>query len=40
MLRVFDGNPQTYTDWGTEYFEESYKESGETVVRIYKGETQ
>ncbi len=42
MLKIFDGNPQTYIDWATEYFEESYKESGiplETVAKIYKGET-
>lgn len=42
LLNIFDGNPQTYIDWATEYFEESYKESGiplETVTKIYNGET-
>ena len=24
MLAIFDGNPQTYVNWATEYFEESY----------------
>jgi len=39
MLAIFDGNPQTYIDWATVYFEESYKESGiplATVEQIYK----
>lgn len=42
MLDIFDGNPQTYIDWATEYFDESYVESGiplETVSKIYNGET-
>lgn len=42
MLNIFDGNPQTYIDWATEYFEDSYKESGiplETVEKIYSGQT-
>jgi hypothetical protein len=42
MLRIFDGNPQTYIDWATEYFEENYVGSGiplKTVTAIYKGET-
>ncbi|MFP3597866.1 hypothetical protein [Chryseobacterium sp. SIMBA_029] len=42
MLNIFDGNPQTYIDWATEYFEESFIESGiplETVTEIYKGKT-
>lgn len=42
MMFAFDGNPQTYIDWATDYFEECYKESGiplETVNRIYRGET-
>jgi hypothetical protein len=41
MLNIFDGQPQTYVDWATEYFEESYKESGiplATVKKIYCGE--
>lgn len=40
MLRIFDGEPQTYVDWATDYFEESYKESGitlNTVTEIYSG---
>lgn len=42
MLNIFDGNPQTYIDWATEYFEESYIESGiplDTVTKIYGGQT-
>ncbi|SDG60025.1 hypothetical protein SAMN05421827_108122 [Pedobacter terrae] len=42
MLSIFDGNPQTYVDWATDYFEGSYKESGiplETVSKIYNGQT-
>jgi len=41
MLNILDGNPQTYIDWATEYFEESYKESGiplDTVAKIYDGQ--
>jgi hypothetical protein len=39
---IFDGQPQTYIDWATDYFEESYKESGiplDTVSKIYTGQT-
>ena len=42
MLNIFDGSPQTYINWATEYFEESYKESGiplDTVTKVYNGET-
>ena len=42
MLNIFDGQPETYIDWATEYFEESYKESGiplDTVSKIYDGQT-
>jgi len=42
MLNIFDGQAQTYIDWATVYFEESYKESGiplNTVTKIYSGET-
>ena len=42
FLNIFDGQPQTYIDWATEYFEESYKESGiplNTVSKIYSGQT-
>ena len=42
MLNIFDGSPQTYINWATEYFEESYKESGiplDTVTKVYYGET-
>ena len=42
MLNIFDGQPQTYIDWATDYFEESYKESGiplDTVSKIYSGQT-
>jgi len=41
MLNIFDGQPQTYINWATEYFEESYKESGiplDTVIKIYSGQ--
>jgi hypothetical protein len=41
MLNIFDGQPQTYVDWATEYFEERYKENGiplATVKKIYCGE--
>lgn len=40
LLRLFDGNPQSYVDWATGYFD-SFKESGiplETVAAIYSGE--
>lgn len=40
MLEIFDGNPQTYIDWASEYFEDSYKETGiplEIVTKIYDG---
>ena len=40
LLSIFDGNPQTYVDWATEYFDESFIESGiplETVTEIYSG---
>jgi hypothetical protein len=42
MLKIFDGQPQTYINWATEYFEGSYKESGiplSTVTKIYAGHT-
>ena len=42
FLNIFDGQPQTYIDWATEYFEGSYKESGiplNTVSKIYSGQT-
>lgn len=42
MLAIFDGNPQTYVDWATEYFEGYCKETGislETVTQIYEGKT-
>ncbi len=42
MLNIFDGHPQTYIDWATDYFEESYKESGippGIVKNIYDGKT-
>ncbi|MDA6071215.1 hypothetical protein NJT12_16480 [Flavobacterium sp. AC] len=41
LLSVFDNTPQTYIDWATEYFEDSYKETGiplETVTKIYQGQ--
>ncbi len=42
MLKIFDGQPQSYIDYAEEYFEEQYKESGiplSTVTKIYNGET-
>ena len=44
MLNIFDGNPQTYIDWATEYYEEEgvLVESGiplDTVTKIYNGQT-
>ncbi|RRJ90069.1 hypothetical protein EG240_09980 [Paenimyroides tangerinum] len=42
MLAVFDGEPQTYIDWATEYFDECFIETGiplETVNDIYNGKT-
>jgi len=41
MLTIFDGQPQTYINWATKYFEECYKESGiplDTVTKIYSGQ--
>ncbi len=40
MLTIFDGNPQTYIDWATEYFDKNLVESGiplEIVTEIYNG---
>jgi hypothetical protein len=40
LLAIFDKNPQTYIDWASEYFDESYKETGiplKTVTEIYEG---
>ena len=42
MLNIFDGQPQTYIDWATDYFKESYKDAGiplDTVTKIYGGQT-
>ncbi len=42
MLDVFDGNPQTYIDWATHYFEGDFIKSGipfDTVSKIYSGQT-
>lgn len=42
LLNIFDGNPQTYVDWATEYFEEGFKDTGiplQTVKAVYEGET-
>jgi hypothetical protein len=41
MLYIFDGNPQTYINWATDYFESYYIDSGislDTVIKIYNGE--
>lgn len=40
LLSIFDGNPQTYVDYATDYFEESLKASGiplQTVAALYEG---
>jgi hypothetical protein len=40
LLNIFDGNPQTYINWASDYFDESYKETGiplKTVTEIYEG---
>ncbi len=37
MLSIFDGNPQTYIDWASEYYEESGI-SLKTVRQIYAGQ--
>lgn len=42
MLNIFDGQPQTYINWATDYFEESYKKSGiplDIVTKIYGVQT-
>lgn len=42
LLAIFDGDPQTYINWASEYFDESYKETGiplKTVTEIYQGKT-
>ena len=42
MLNIFDGQPQTYIAWATDYFEDSYKEGGiplDTVTKVYGGQT-
>lgn len=42
MLNIFDGQPQTYIDWATDYFNESYEESGipmDIISKIYSGQT-
>ena len=42
MLNIFDGQPQTYINWATDYFEGSYARGGiplETVTQIYNGQT-
>lgn len=42
MLAIFDGKPQTYIDWASEYFEDSYTKNGlplEIITKIYNGET-
>lgn len=38
LLAIFDGNPQTYIDWATEYFEETGIPL-KTVTEIYQGKT-
>jgi hypothetical protein len=41
MLFIFDGKPETYVDWATDYFEDSYKETGipkNVVTAIYNEE--
>jgi hypothetical protein len=40
MLAILDGNPQTYIDWATEYYEDSFVPSDNTyevISEIYDG---
>jgi hypothetical protein len=42
LLGIFDGNPQTYIDWATAYFEGDCRADGivrDTVQKIYNGES-
>lgn len=42
LLKILDGQAQTYIDWATQYFAGSFKESGlslETVTELYQGKT-
>lgn len=42
MLKIFDGNPQTYIDWATDYYENGFAVNENTlkvVTEIYKGKT-
>ncbi|MGI9652044.1 hypothetical protein [Chryseobacterium sp. RLHN22] len=42
MLNIFDGNPQTYIDWATEYYHENAIGTGialEPVTEVYNGKT-
>lgn len=42
LLKILDGQPQTYIDWAIPYFAGSFKESGlslDTVTEIYQGKT-
>lgn len=40
MLRIFDGNPQTYVDWAIDYYEIGFivnENTLDVVSDIYKG---
>ncbi|MEO8404913.1 MAG: hypothetical protein ABI480_09965 [Chitinophagaceae bacterium] len=42
LLAIFDGNPQTYMDWATEYYEIDFpnqNDSLKVITDIYKGTT-
>lgn len=42
VLNIFDGNPQTYFSWATEYFEVKFQENISaltTIKQIYQGDT-
>jgi hypothetical protein len=42
FLFIFDGKPETYVAWATDYFDGDFQESGiplETVKAIYEGKT-
>jgi hypothetical protein len=41
VLNIFDGNPTTYFNWATEYFEPNFQDNNsalDTIKKIYRGE--
>lgn len=42
ILNIFDGNPQTYFNWATDYFELEFQNNGpalNSIRKIYQGDT-